>query len=114
MIVWQKAMDLTVLIYKITIKLPKEEIYSLTNQMRRSAVSIPSNIAEGQVRNSTKEYIQFLRIAQGSRAELETQILICQKIGYLSDVDIFDIINLTEEIGKMISSMIVKLKNKDG
>ena len=62
LVVWQKTMELAVLVYKTTKKLPKEEMYSLTNQMRRAAVSIPSNIAEGQARNSTKEFIQFLSI----------------------------------------------------
>jgi four helix bundle protein len=112
LIVWQKAMDLTVLIYKTTKKLPKEEVYSLTNQMRRAAVSIPSNIAEGQTRHSTKEFMRFLRIAQGSKAELETQLLLCQRIGYLSDSDTVEITNLLQEIGKMLSTLIGKLVDR--
>ncbi len=106
-------MDLTAMVYQVTKKLPKEEMYSLTNQMRRAAVSIPSNIAEGQARNSTKEFIQFLRIAQGSKAELETQLLLCLKINYLSDSDISETIHLLQEIGKMLTVLIAKLKSSD-
>lgn len=73
-------MDVAKEIYTITKKMPKEEIYSLTNQMRRAAISIPSNIAEGHARNSRKEYVRFLSIANGSKAELETQLLLCAKI----------------------------------
>ena len=76
LIVWQKAMDLTVQIYRLVKLLPKEELYALSDQMRRAAVSIPSNIAEGQSRYSNKEFIQFLNIAKGSNAELFTQLLI--------------------------------------
>ena len=109
LIVWQKAMDLTVEIYKLVKKLPKEESYSLSDQMRRAAVSIPSNIAEGQERNSKKEFIRFLSIAQGSRAELETQLLICQKTGYLADTDTLETMFLLKEIGKMLNALIKKL-----
>ena len=109
LIVWQKAMELTQKIYIVTKKLPKEEIYSLTNQMRRAAVSIPSNIAEGQSRNSTKEFMQFLSIARGSKAELETQLLLCLKIGYLDDADISELMELSTEIGKMLNTLVRKL-----
>jgi four helix bundle protein len=109
--VWQKAMDLTAQVYELTKKLPKEEIYSLTSQIRRAAVSIPSNIAEGQARYSRKEYIHFIRIAQGSRAELETQLLLCVKIGYLTDTDISAVLNLLQEVGKMLTALIMKLRN---
>jgi len=112
--VWQKSMDLTALVYQTTKKLPKDELYSLTNQMRRAAVSIPSNIAEGQARHSTKEFIQFLRIAQGSKAELETQFLLCLKIGYLTDSDTEKIMNLLQEIGKMLTALIAKLRGRSG
>ncbi|HAG10052.1 MAG TPA: four helix bundle protein [Desulfotomaculum sp.] len=110
LIVWQKAMELTVMIYSLVKKLPKEEIYALSDQMRRAAVSIPSNIAEGQERNTNREFIQFLAIAQGSKAELETQLLICVKVGYLADSDISEAKELIREIGKMLSVLITKLK----
>ena len=75
LIVWQKAMDLVVDIYSITKLLTREELYGLTSQLRRAVVSIPSNIAEGNSRNTTKEYFQFLNIALGSKAEIETQLI---------------------------------------
>ena len=101
--VWQKAMDLATEVYKLVKKLPKEELFSLSNQMRRAAVSIPSNIAEGQARNSTKEFQQFLAIAKGSKAEIETQLLLCVKVGYLTDTDTSEAMNLLQEVGKMLS-----------
>ena len=106
LIVWQKAMDLTAGVYKLTQKLPKEELYGLSNQMRRAAVSIPSNIAEGQSRNSSKEFCQFLSIARGSKSELETQLQLCVKIGYLGDSDITSLMELLEEISKMLVALI--------
>jgi four helix bundle protein len=113
LIVWQKAMELTVEIYKVTKKLPKEETYSLCDQMKRSAVSIPSNIAEGHDRGTKKEFIYFLTIARGSKAELETQLLICLKIGYLSELDISAAMSLLKEIGSMLTSLISKLKTEN-
>ncbi len=105
LIVWQKAADAAALVYQIAKKLPKTEIYSLTSQMQRAAVSIPSNIAEGQARNSTKEFIQFLSVAKGSKAELETQLQLCVKVGYLADTDISETMNLLQEVGKMLSAL---------
>ena len=106
--VWQDSMDLVTQIYKIVKRLPKEEIYSLSDQIRRSAVSIPSNIAEGSSRNSKKEFIQFLYIALGSLCELEIQLKICIKIRYLQNLE--DIFLQTEKIKKMINALIISLK----
>ena len=103
--VWKKAIEFVAEIYKITRNFPKDEIYGLTSQIRRAAVSIPSNIAEGAARNSTKEFIQFLAIAKGSKAELETQLLICVKIHYLNNSDIEIAINLIKEVGKMLNAL---------
>jgi four helix bundle protein len=103
LIVWQKAMTLAKQVYELTRKLPREEIYGLTSQMRRAAVSIPSNIAEGQARQSPKEFAHFIKIAQGSKAELETQLLLCVEIGYLKDTDISDLLALLQEVGKMMT-----------
>ena len=83
LMVWQKAIDLVTEIYKITRAFPKEEVFGLVSQMQRAAVSIPSNIAEGHERNSEKEFAQFLCIARGSLAELETQIIIAEKLSYI-------------------------------
>ena len=108
--VWQKAMDLTVEVYELVKLLPKEETYALSDQMRRAVVSIPSNIAEGQGRNSDKEFIQFLSIARGSLWELETQIEICVRIGYINQSLTTNIYNLIVEISKMINALSNSLK----
>jgi len=113
LIVWQKAMELTTVIYKLVKKLPKEELYSLSDQMRRAVVSIPSNIAEGHDKHTKNEFIQFLTISRGSKAELKTQLLICVKVGYLIETEIEEAINLLAEIGKMLTSLINKLKTKN-
>lgn len=96
---WKSSMDLTVDIYNITKTFPQEEIYGITNQIRRSAISIPSNIAEGCARQSAKETIQFLYISLGSVAELETQILISKELNYIKNQDeVFDKIKLTKSL----------------
>jgi len=110
LIVWQKAMDLTAVIYQLVKKLPKEELYSLSYQMRRAVVSIPSNIAEGHDKRTKNEFIQFLTIARGSKAELETQLLICVKVGYLIEAEITEAMNMLTEAGKMLTALIKNLK----
>ena len=105
LIVWQKAMELVAEVYRVVKKLPKEELFALSDQIRRAAISIPSNIAEGQGRNSTKEFIRFLAIAKGSKAELETQLLLCVKINYLNSAEIETAISLIHEIGKMLNAL---------
>lgn len=104
--VYQKSIQLCVDIYKITDKFPRSELYSLTSHVRRCVVSIPSNIAEGQKRGHKSEYIQFLRIAYGSGAELETQLLIAFKIDYLKDNEFNNLNNKLEEIMKMLNKLI--------
>lgn len=113
LIVWQKAMELTKAVYTLVKKLPKEELFALSDQMRRSAISIPSNIAEGQARNSTKEFIHFLAIAKGSKAELETQLLLCVSIQYLTESDIQHATELITEVGKMINALQKSLTTKN-
>ncbi|HSW61296.1 MAG TPA: four helix bundle protein [bacterium] len=108
--VWKKAIEFVAEIYKITREFPKEEIYGLTSQIRRAAVSIPSNIAEGAARNSTKEFIQFLYIALGSSAETETQLIIAKEIGYIQKVE--EKLDEIERIRKMILGLIRHLKGK--
>ena len=83
---WKKSIDFVASVYLLVKQLPKEETYALSDQIRRAVVSIPSNIAEGSGRNTTKEYIQFLYIALGSASEVETQIIIWQRIGYFKDI----------------------------
>ena len=109
LIVWQKAMLLVTDIYLITKKLPKEETYGLTSQIRRSCVSIPSNIAEGFGRNSTNDYIRFLQITNGSLYELQTQLRICINLKYFSNETHNKIYEQSREIERMLSSLIRKL-----
>lgn len=111
--VWQKSMDLVVEIYKLVKLLPADEIHALSNQMRRAATSIPSNIAEGQARNSAKEFIQFLSISRASAAELTTQLLICVKIDYLKENQIAYALNLTEEIERMLVALMCSMQHKE-
>ena len=110
--VWQKSMDLTTKIYNLVKLLPKEETYALSDQMRRAAISIPSNIAEGQGRNSDKEYINFLSIARGSLWELETQLEICVRLGYVEQSIIADTLDLITEVSKMINGLSIFLMSK--
>lgn len=110
LIVWRKSFELSLLIYKITKDFPKEEIYGLVSQMRRCAISIPSNIAEGYSRQRKLEYIQFLQIAFASGAELETQLLITKELNYISDKDFSKPDALLGEIMKMLNSLISKIK----
>ena len=105
---WQMAMELAEAVYKSTRTLPKEEIYGLTSQMRRSAVSIPSNIAEGAERAGSKEFLQFLHFARGSASELETQLLLAGKLGYLSGSD--DLMASLTSVKRLINGLIRSLK----
>ncbi|MGV0926013.1 four helix bundle protein [Empedobacter sp. ULE_I145] len=110
--VWKKSVDFVTIIYKETQSFPKEEIYGLTNQIRRSAVSISSNIAEGVARNSDKEFIHFLYIALGSLMELDTQLLISKNINFISDSDYIILQAKIEEIGKIFNGLIKYRKSK--
>jgi four helix bundle protein len=106
LIVWQKSFELVKEIYTLTDTLPKDEQFGLVSQMRRCAVSIPSNIAEGQQRNNAKEYRQFLGIARGSAAELSTQLLLVQE---LHNKDVRALVEKAESIQKMLFSLLQKL-----
>lgn len=110
LIVWQKAMILVSKVYEETKKFPSNEIYGITNQMRRCAVSIPSNIAEGYGRNSTNDYKRFLQIASGSLYELQTQLEISFQLKYIDEISFNETINLCVEIDKMLYSLIQKIK----
>ena len=109
LIVWQKSIAVARQVYLLVKKLPKEELYALSDQMRRSAISISSNIAEGQERKTPIEFARFISYAQGSRAELETQLILCLEIGYLTENEINPILSMLEEIGKMLHSISNKL-----
>lgn len=111
--VWQKAMQLTTEIYSLVKFLPREETYALSNQMRRAAVSIPSNIAEGQGRNSKKEFIQFIAVARGSLWELSTQLELCGRLNYLSPNQRANAEDLICEIGKMLNALTGSIQSPD-
>ncbi|MGN0526841.1 MAG: four helix bundle protein [Acutalibacteraceae bacterium] len=107
--VWNMAMDLAEEVNKLVKLLPPEEKFALGDQMRRSSISVPSNIAEGKDRDNDKELAHFLRIAKGSRAELQTQLLLCVRFGYLTKEQTTYAIELPEQIGKMLHGLIQKL-----
>lgn len=104
--VWKLAIQLVTEVYKITMSLPIEETYNLANQMKRCAVSNPSNIAEGAARNTKKEFINFLHIARGSMSELDTHIEIAKQLGYLYKKDINTINILMERVDRMLAGLI--------
>lgn len=112
LIVWQKSIDLVTEIYSITSTFPGSERFNLMSQMRRAAVSIPSNIAEGSARRHTKEYMQFIRIAFGSGAELETQLLIAKRLRFLSENDYNTMSASLTEIMKMLNKLLSSLMTK--
>lgn len=101
--VWQFAMDFVERVYALTSTFPKEEIYGMTSQMRRTAVSIPSNIAEGAARGTTKELLHFLRIADGSLSELDTQIELAKRLGYLSKTE--DLIEMISQLSRSLAAL---------
>jgi len=108
--VWKQAMDLVDDIYGLSRHFPPEELYGLTNQMRRAAVSVPSNIAEGAARGGKREFMQFLSIALGSLSELETQVLIAQRQGYLEDVGV--VVAQIKSVRRLLLGLIRHLKRK--
>ncbi len=110
LIVWQKSYELTRKIYSVTETFPKKEDYSLTSQMRRCSLSIPSNIAEGYRRAHRKEFIQFLQIAFGTASELEVQLLLAKDIGYTNETDYKTCEALLTEVLKMLNVMLTKIK----
>jgi four helix bundle protein len=107
---WQHAIDLVESIYRLTREWPKEEAYALTNQIRRAAVSIPSNIAEGQGRNTTKEFVHFLGVANGSVRELETQILIAARLHYTDEAACAAIMKQATDTGNLLRGLIRSLR----
>ncbi|PAQ02857.1 four helix bundle protein [Mesorhizobium mediterraneum] len=109
LIVWQQAMDLAVAVYGATKSWPKEELYGLTSQVRRAATSVPANIAEGYGREIRGSYQQFLRIAQGSLKELETQLMIAERIGIAPKATATSLLSSTESVGKLLRLLIRKL-----
>ena len=112
LVAWQKAMDLVTEIYRVTLKFPKDELFGLTSQIRRAAVSIPSNIAEGQGHLSKGDFRRFLGHARGSLSELETQILIAQNLNYLTKDEATKFLDLIAEVGRILNGLIAFAKTE--
>lgn len=112
LMIWQRSVELVTWVYRITNDYPKSEIYCLTNQIRRAVISIPSNIAEGAGRKSTKELIQFLYIALGSISELETQFIISKNLNYINQTQFTQLCNELQELIRMTTALIRKLNVK--
>ena len=111
LVVWQKGIILTKMVYHLTAKFPSEEKFGLISQLRRATVSIPSNIAEGQARNTTGEFIQFLSHAEGSAAEVDTQLYLSTELGYLSAEDAAPSLSMIDEIRRMLNALRRRLKD---
>jgi four helix bundle protein len=110
--VWQVSMDVVEQVYRLTQNFPKQEVYGLTSQIQRAAVSLPSNIAEGHARDSTKEFLYHLSIALGSLAELETQLILAKRLAYLEKQDLNVVLLKTNETGRMLRGLQKALKAK--
>lgn len=113
LLLWQRAMALAEICYRITAEFPRDEIYGMTAQIRRAAVSIPANVAEGHGRESTGTFIQSLRVAQGSLKELETHLLITERVGIANSELVQPILSECDEIGRMLRAMIRSLQGKE-
>ncbi|HXJ94004.1 MAG TPA: four helix bundle protein [Terriglobia bacterium] len=109
--VWQKAVALVTEIYQITRSFPREELYGLTSQVRRAAVSIPANIAEGWGRNMTRDYVQFLRVARGSLLELETHLVVARNLKFIEAITLQRSAEQTQEINRMLNGLIRSLEH---
>jgi four helix bundle protein len=112
LVVWQKAMELVTEVYRASRAFPKEEMYGLTSQLRRAAVSIPSNIAEGQARPNRGEFLQALGYAKGSLAEVETQVLLAQNLGYLPPPVANQLLERLAEVARLLNGLIHSLQDR--
>jgi len=112
LVVWQKAMEMVTAVYKLTDSFPKREVYSLTDQIRRAAVSVPSNIAEGQAHHNNREFVHFLRHSSGSLAELETQLRIAESLGYADATSTAQILVRVHEVGRILSGLIGSIREQ--
>ena len=110
LIAWQKAMNLVDRVYELTDRFPKREVYSLTDQIRRAAISVPSNIAEGQAHFNSGEFLHFLRHARGSLAELETQLVIASRQGYATAAEVEQMLQAADELSRILSGLINSVK----
>jgi four helix bundle protein len=109
LLAWQKAMDLVVNVYEVSRLFPKEELYGLTSQLRRAVVSVPSNIAEGQSRAGSRDFLRYLSISRGSLSEVETQLIIAERLGYLSEERLTTLLKSSYEVGALIHGLSVAI-----
>ena len=112
LIVWHKAMELAVLVHKLTATFPRHEVFGLAGQLRRAAVSVPSNVAEGSARRTTRDLAAFLHVARGSVAELETQLLLARKVGYLDEAALDSVSPTLDEVGRLLNGLITSLRRR--
>ena len=113
LVVWQKAMDLVEMVYRMTRAFPKEEMYGLSIQLRRAAVSVPSNIAEGQGRHTTRDFLHFLGVAHGSLKEVETRVLIARRLNYVPEQQQTTFAALASEVGRLMNGLTASLRKKE-
>ncbi|MGE0629061.1 MAG: four helix bundle protein [Hyphomicrobiaceae bacterium] len=112
--VWQKSIALSVACYRLTAAFPRDELYGMTSQIRRSSASVPANIAEGHGREHTRSFIQFLRVAQGSLKELETHLVLAEQVGLTTSASLEPLFAASAEIGRMVRALIRSLQSKIG
>jgi len=112
LVLWQKSVRLAVEIHRASRRLPNHELFGLAAQMNRAAVSIPSNVAEGAARHTTRDYIRFLYIARGSSAEIDTQLLLAEELGYLTRDDLGPAIAISDEVGRLLNAVITALHRR--
>ena len=112
LLAYQKSYKVALLVYKLTSEFPSSEVYGLVSQMRRAAISVPSNISEGYRRGSQKEYVQFLKISLGSNSELETQLSLSKDLGFIHNNKFNEVYELNEEVGRLLSSYVSRLASR--
>ena len=112
LIVWQKAMLLAVAVYRATAALPRAEMFGLTAQLRKAALSVPSNLAEGSARRTSADFLSFLHIARGSQAEVDTQLRLAMALGYLTDRSAEELLGQTEEVGRLLTALIHGIRRR--
>ncbi len=112
LVLWQRAIEMAAEVHRTTFKLPRHEMFGMAAQIRRAALSVPSNIAEGSGRRTTREFIAFLHIARGSLSELKTQLVLTRAVGYLADADLSKSDLLSDEVGRLLNAVIRGLRRR--
>jgi four helix bundle protein len=112
LVLWQRAIEMAAEVHRTTLKMPRHEMFGMAAQIRRAAVSVPSNIAEGSGRRTTREFIAFLHIARGSLSELKTQLVLARAVGYLADADLSKSDLLSDEVGRLLNAVIRGLRRR--